>query len=222
MKNNRYLVTFFVTLCTCLLPTISKAQFNENGLVIRSGINFQYSPQDSPYTLPDNIGHESENFTYYFTPGIGKFIGNGFYIGLEGRIGSSSRSMTAMVNGDVTHHSKYQNLIYGGGVLLRKYFNVSDRFTPFVGLSNTFFKEKGDEKSPNGFRSYHYNNFTADIQLGAQYRISPRIGIEAYFTPGGLLVSKDKNASHKADISPNFGESGQHFSFVINYFLGGK
>ncbi|QDH80003.1 porin family protein [Echinicola soli] len=223
MKSNLYLATLIVVLLACFLPTVSKAQFNEDGLVIRSGINFQYSKQGSPFSgLPENMSDDLETLNYYFTPGIGKFFGDGFYVGIEGRIGATSKKFTSMTDDKITYQSSVKNTIYGGGILLRKYFKVSEKFNPFVGLSNTFYKEKGDAVYPNQLYSYNQNNFTADIQLGAQYRISPRFGIEAYFTPGGLLVSKDMNSNQKADISPNFGGNGQSFSIGINYFLNGK
>ncbi len=218
---NRYFcfISIFTVMISLLSTTTSNAQFNEDDLVIRSGINFQYSKQDSPYSLPENMSDELTSFSYYFTPGIGKFFGNGFYAGIEGRIGARSQKYTTLADGNTT---RANSTIYGGGILLRKYFKVTEKFMPFVGLSNSFYKEKGDKNLPGQPYSYNQSNFTADIQLGAQYRLSPRFGIEAYYTPGGLSVSKNMNSNQKADITPNFGGNGQHFSFGINYFLGRK
>lgn len=219
MKAHFYAIVFFSACLSLFTFSSAHAQFQDDGLVIRSGIGFQAYKLYAYPGIADGTPDQKE-FTYSFSPGIGKFYGNGYYVGVQALASfTNGHYISEVVNGNIsTINAKQQR--FGGGILLRKYFNVSKKISPFIGLNSGFYRESSDDVldlyEENKLRS---NVFRSDLQIGLQYRVSPRIGLEAYYTLGGLMYEKSLYSDHNDGIQPNFGQQGRSFSIGINYFL---
>ncbi|AGA79745.1 hypothetical protein [Echinicola vietnamensis] len=204
------------------------AQTTSKDIIIRSGFSFsKYSDRFSTVfqaTPNPEETHQStfKKSSYYFTPGVGKFLGKGYYLGAQMVIGQSKINHTILnENNESILHADTDLDRIGGGVLFRKYFTLSGKLSPFAGLSANFYREKGTTMGYSGQSVMRKTNYIAsEIHVGVNYMILPRLGIEAYYSPGRFYGEKNAYADENGyDYEVDFGKTGQEFSFGINYHL---
>ncbi|QDH80364.1 hypothetical protein FKX85_15490 [Echinicola soli] len=204
------------------------AQTDRKDIIIRSGYSFgKYSDEHSTWyqSYPDPADIHRVDFkksSYYFTPGIGKFLGKGYYLGAHAVIGQTKINQTQTNENNETILEGDTDLDrIGGGLLFRKYFTLSGKLSPFVGLSTNFYKEKGTTTGYSSQSVSRKRNYIAsEIHVGINYMILPRLGIEAYYAPGKFYGEKNEYADEDDyDYEVDFGKQGQEFSFGINYHL---
>ncbi|GGF39013.1 hypothetical protein [Echinicola rosea] len=227
--KRKQLMAFLAAILIFQLVTISqtKAQTNQKDIVVRSGFTFSnYSDEFSVWyqSIPDPVNiHQTvyENSTYYFTPGAGKFLGKGYYLGAHAIIGQTNLEREERnENQETVLYSETQLDRLGGGILFRKYFTLSDKVSPFVGFSTNFYREKGTTMGSSGQSVTRKTNYIAsEIQVGLNYMIFPRLGLEAYYSPGQFYGEKNDYSDNDYDFEVDFGKNGQEFSFGINYHL---
>ncbi|AWW32968.1 hypothetical protein DN752_24175 [Echinicola strongylocentroti] len=204
------------------------AQTDSKDIIIRSGYSFsKYSDHFSTVfqaTPNPEETHQStfKKSSYYFTPGVGKFLGKGYYLGAQMVIGQSKINHTILnENNETILHADTDLDRIGGGVLFRKYFTLSGKLSPFAGLSTNFYREKGSTLGYSGQSVARKTNYIAsEIHVGVNYMILPRLSIEAYYSPGKFYGEKNAYADEDGyDYEVDFGKRGQEFSFGINYHL---
>lgn len=219
--------TFFFLFCL-VVSFKTSAQTRSKDIVIRSGFTFNGYAEKMTLNLssapdPENINTmRSKLSSYYFTPGVGKYLGKGYYVGVQGVFGKSELNFDLFdPNQELTNSANTQSDRIGGGILFRKFFSLNDRLSPFVGINSNFFLEKGKAVSltSNDSFSVESNYFLTDIQVGFNFLIVPRLEIEGYYSPGIFYYRKNRNYSGKYEFESDFGKKGQGFSIGINYHL---
>lgn len=226
-KHCLKVIVFVILLLPLFALNKVTAQIINNDIIIRSGYSFNnYSEKSQslfqsypdPAEIHYNSYHES---SFYFTPGIGKLLGNGYYFGIQSLIGKSQSQRNIIAENLRTIHAYTLNTNrYGGGLLARKYFLASRKFSPFVGLSTSFFNERGTKEFSSGYSEEQSRNyFSTEIHLGGNYQLSSRFGIEAYYSPGNVFWEKRLGINKNYKPGMEFGKIGQEISFGISYHL---
>lgn len=219
--------TFFFLFCL-VVSFKTSAQTRSKDFVIRSGFTFNGYSDEISYNLSSSSNVDNFNTirsklsSFYFTPGFGKYLGKGYYLGVQGVFGKSKLDAELFdQNQELTNSVNTQSDRIGGGILFRKYFSLNDRLSPFVGINSNYFLEKGKAVSLTSNESFSVETkyFMTDIQVGFNFLIVPRLEIEGYYSPGIFYYRKNRNYIGKYEFESDFGKKGQGFSIGINYHL---
>lgn len=205
----------------------SVAQTGSKDYVFRSGITFHGYSEDMTFSLSSSIDPENldllsqKEFTYYLTPGFGKYMGRGYYLGVQAIVGKSEfESQFYNYDHELIGAANSQSDRIGAGVLFRKYYSLTDRFSPFFGVSSNFYSEEGDVVSYSGESfSLTTTYFSTEFHVGVNFLVVPRLEVETYYSPGRFYGRKNKNYEGEYDFETEFGKRGQEFSLGINYHI---
>ena len=231
-------IIFAFSLC---ITFYSEAQIEKGMKVLTGSLSFNTSTDKRLDTLSNS---NNKNSTIRFSPSIGFFVSDKFCVGAAVPLNYSFGTNISNYNNTMfsnNQSSKSQTFGYGITPYVRYYMKITDKFYGYLngsinfGLSNRSVKTEstytdliGTYMVTNSYSNKEsksmYYNYSANVNFGLMYFISPKLALEASLAGIGYSGSdtKDKDKSYdnyqkqsglSASIAPN------NINFGLSYFF---
>ncbi|GAB3649763.1 hypothetical protein GCM10028791_15940 [Echinicola sediminis] len=174
-----------------VIPTVSFAQFFKGEKWVRVGVNCHQSVKNYTSFYSDSP-NEYTNYTYTYKdcdllPSIGTFVSKNWYLGVHALLGKGMNKVeTQPKGGSIKEETSKNTFRLGAGLVLRKYFPVSRRFSVLAGTNTRYFKscDTGEGYPVNtSSRKFRVNYLLSDLHVGVMYRVRPGVGVDLVYSP---------------------------------------
>lgn len=201
-----------LSIAAIVLASFANAQITKGSLFIGGQI--------SGYTNKNGTGSSSQTqSSFYVSPSVGTAIRQNLVLGVDLLYGHSKNENG--LNPDTKGNA------FGGGVFLRKYVPIVNKFYFFLQGRAGYSHEKSKGGSGSFTFSSESNNFNLGLYPGVSYALTKALHIEAGFNNLALLsyshaTSKQTGfptQNSSSNLSFSTGVSGTNLSFALRFII---
>lgn len=242
MKNKptNFILLLVILFSTCDL--FGQAYLQKGSSMLGGGFGIDANSSNEKPTHSVGTNYERDFSSFRVSPYYGRFIKDNLAVGFELNF-STSTTDNRDINSNSNVHTEIEGRTYGGGVFLKKYFPILEKFGVFIqpGIKYSFSKSEDtrttkyalDESSQQRFLTRETDVFSITSSLGLYYFLSPRFSIETNLGSVGFTKSnsnvEETNSVNDELLSSKADSNNLSFDFinrltfdkifVINYFF---